>query len=111
MHDPQPPRPPAPRLRRATRRSYQTLTPDDLEAARDALRRLGAVEGRPANNEHARLHWRGGLALLYTSGRIVAAGDDPAPLLEQLAEWAAATPAPQAGQRFLFDKLGRKGAA
>jgi hypothetical protein len=107
------PRPPALRLTKRTARSYKC---NDLDALRAALLELGADPAAPANNEAWRLWLGPSLALGYKSGRIVAAGHDPAPLLAQLEAWAAETPAtprrdPQAGAHLfeMFGEPSRKG--
>lgn len=72
---------------RLTRRSPRSWFCNDLDQLRAELRARGGLEAAPKNNEAARLHLLGGLALLYSSGSIVAAGDDPRPLVELLASW------------------------
>jgi hypothetical protein len=84
-------RPPA--LTAESPRSYRT---PDLAALIAALEAHGAEQLNPAPAEAARLSYGGGLALCYSTGAIVVAGQHPRALLQLLDKWAGASAPPSA---------------
>lgn len=76
---------PIPSVRTHTPSSYIA---NDLDAVHAALIDRGAEELAPTPVEVARLRYRGGLCLLYSSGRVVVAGPHPAALLRLFDSWS-----------------------